>query len=314
MKKHILFVILSLTAVFSACKKDKENEEAVSKLSTQAEDNNDTRSESDQTNSDVTDAIENFAAINGRLAVTEAKKTICGCTIDSVQLASKILVLNFDGATPCGTPSRTRSGSIKIQLIEGERWMHQGSRLKITHNNFKVTRLRDSKSWTFNGDKYLTNVRGTNWLGFLAGVDSLLYRERGKDLTVTLGSGGTITYNVARTTTWKVIKSQTIADFVQFAAMGDTTRDGVQNVDTWGSNRFGNAFVNNYLTRLVSNTYCQVWRPVRGELVHRANGNTLTIKMGVNEQGQTDTRDCAYGWKLNWLLSNGTTGEKIVSY
>ena len=315
MKKHIWIAALVFAAAFTSCKKDdKENEESVTKLSTQAEDNNDTKSESDQTNTDVTDALENFSSINGRKAVTEGKKVICGCSIDSSQLENKILVLNFDGITPCGTPSRTRSGSIKVQLVEGDRWIHQGARLKITHNNFKVTRLKDSKSWTFNGDKYLTNVRGTNWLGFIAGVDSLLYRERGAGLTVALSGGGIIHYSVARTTSWKVIKSQTISDYIQFSAMGDTTISGLANTDTWGTNRFDNAFTNNYLSRLVSNTYCQVWRPVRGELVHRANGNTLTLKMGVNEQGQTDTRDCAYGWKLNWLLANGATGEKIFSY
>ena len=164
-------LLLAFVLMVSSCHKKEESPEPVtpdSQSLTQVEDNNDLKIEGDQTNSDVNDAIGNFTSlIGGRIAVTNARKTICGCSIDSTQLGSKVLVLNFDGVTPCGSPSRTRGGSIRIELIEGYRWSDAGARLKISHQNYKVTRLRDSKSWTFNGDKYLRNVNGSNWIGFL---------------------------------------------------------------------------------------------------------------------------------------------------
>ena len=282
---------------------------------TQAEDNNDLKGESDQINSEVNDAIGNFASLSGgRLAVAAAKKSICGCSIDSALLGSRVLVLNFDGVTPCGSPSRTRAGSIRVELLAGNHWAEPGALLKISHRNYKVTRLRDSRSWTFNGDKFLRNVNGTNWAGFLTGTDSLLYRERSSNMSVLFESGATANYQLARTTSWKVIRKPGITDFIQFAAMGDTIIAGQPGIDTWGTNRFGTAFTTFYNKRLTSNTYCQVWRPVGGELVHKAGGHILTLNLGVNEQGNPDTRDCAYGWKLRWELAGGQSGEKIFSY
>ena len=300
----------------SACQKDKDpvnSNQPSEETFNQAEDNNDLKGESDQVNTDVTDALENYSTINGRVAVTNTqKKQICGCSIDSVGINTIRLV--YDGETPCGNPSRTRGGKITIQLVKGVRWQNQGSVLKITLENYRVVRLSDQKSWTFNGIKYYTNVRGSNWLGFLLGTDSLLYRERAKDMVVTLTAGQQITYGVARTTTWKIVKSQDVADYIQFAAIGDTTINGFPNTDTWGNNRFGNSFTTNYASRLVSNTYCWVWRPVAGEIIHRTGGSVLTLTMGVNEAGNPDTRRCAYGWKLKWALAAGATGEKIFSY
>jgi hypothetical protein len=315
MKFQSIFLFAILLLLVSCRKKEEESIGPESQSQTQVEDNNDLKSEGDQTNSDVNDAIGNFSTLSGgRLAVVNARKIICGCSIDSTQLGSKVLILNFDGTTPCGSPSRTRGGSIRVELIEGNRWSQAGARLKISHQNYKVTRMRDGKSWTFNGDKYLRNVNGTNWIGFLSGTDSLLFRERSSNMSLTFNTGATATHNIARATSWKVIKKPGITDFIQFSAMGDTALNGQAATDSWGTNRFGKTFTNHYNRRLLSNTYCQTWRPVDGEIVHKSDGNVLTVNLGVNEQGNPDTRDCAYGWKIKWLLSGGQSGEKIFSY
>jgi hypothetical protein len=312
MTNKILGLVFLLAIAGTACKKEKETDlQPDANSVTQSEDNNDLKAEGDQANSDVTDALENYGTINGRIAATQAKKVICGCSIDSVGL--KTIRLSYDGVTPCGNPSRTRSGKITFTLVNGNRWSQQGAVLNITLDNYKVTRLRDSKSWNFNGTKTMTNVRGTNWVGFLARTDSLLYRERAKNMVVTINNNATVTYNIARTTTWKFVKEAN-REFIQFAAMGDTLLDGMSNVDTWGTSRFQNTFTNQYLSRLISDTYCLLWRPRAGEIQHKSNGNTLTLKFGVNESGQPDTRDCAYGWKINWTGANGGQGEKIFSY
>ena len=315
MKKLAPLFLITLL-LLSACRKEADTKpEPDSQSLNQVEDNNDLKSESDQTNTDVSDAIGNFPGLNGgRIAATNTRKTICGCTVDSAQLGSRVLILNFDGTTPCGSPSRTRGGSIRIELIQGISWAQAGARLKITHNNYKVTRLRDAKSWTFNGDKYLSNVLGSNWAGFLSGTDSLVYRERSSNMNILFSGGASASYSIARLTSWKIAGKPGIANFIQFSAIGDSTVNSIPNTDTWGSNRFGKPFFSHYLKRLRSNTYCGVWRPVDGTLVHQSEGNKFTLSFGVNEQGNADTRDCAYGWKLNWLLSNGSSGEKIFSF
>lgn len=314
MKTYFWAIALGLATVISSCKKDdKENEEAVTNLSTQAEDNNDSKSESDQTNSDIDKILESFPTINGRQATDTLKNVVCGCAVDKSQLANKTLILKFDGVTSCLSPSRLRSGTITITLINGEHWSDAGARLKVVFSNYKVIRQRDNKFWNFNGTKYLTNVNQRNWPAILLGSDSVLVKERANGIKVDV-EGGSLVYNVARATTWKYVKSQTTANYIQLSALGDTIINGVNNIDTWGTNRFGKAFTNHYLSRWVSNTYCEIWRPVQGEIVHESNGNKLTIKLGVGTDGNPHTGDCAYGWKLSWLLSNGALGEKVFSY
>jgi hypothetical protein len=314
MKKCLIWVCLAALPAFWACKKEKDTFPAEQEQLVQTEDNNDLKSEGDQANSDVLDAIENYGSIKGGRVATVTRKIICGCSVDSVGV--KTIRLSYDGQTPCGNPSRTRSGTITFTLTEGNRWGNQGAKLAITFNNYKVTRLRDQKSWTMNGTKFLTNVRGTNWVALTLGLDSLLYRERASGMSVVIakdGNSGTVNYNIARTTTWKYVVLPN-RQFFQFAALGDTTLDGLANIDTWGTNRAGTAFTNQYLARLISDTYCLLWRPRSGTIRYKSAGNTATLNFGVNEQGQPDSRDCAYGWKVNWNLANGVSGEKIISY
>lgn len=315
MKSINLLLVLCLTLGLGACKKDKtegpESNQADANSLKLAEDNNDLKAEGDQSNTDVTDALENFSTINGRIAATEANKIVCGCSIDSI--GTKTIRLSYDGITPCGSPSRTRSGKITAQLIQGNKWADQGAILKISFDQYTVTRLKDNVSWTFVGEKYYSNVNGTNWVRFLLSQDTLLFRERAKDMLILHSSGATTTCNVARTTSWKKVKESN-RDFIQLAAIGDTTINGLTNIDTWGTSRFGKSFTNQYLTRWVSDTYCQIWRPRAGEIQHRSDGNTVNLKMGVNQLGESSTFDCAYGWKLTWNLANGNNGSKIFSY
>ncbi len=304
--KSILFGLLVLSLI--SCKKETEAPQPDQQSLSQVEDNSDLKSEGDQANTDVTDALDNFKSINGRIA----RKVICGCEIDSV--GEKTIRLRYDGVTPCGSPSRTRAGTITFELIEKERWAMQGAVIRITLANYKVTKLSNSKSWTFNGTKYLTNVKGYGaYLQYLAGTDSLIFRERARDMNVVVNDGSQITYNIARTSSWKNIFYPN-RSVTQFASEGDTTINGLEKTDTWGINRFGNNFTSQYLSRFTSDSYCKFYAPRSGTIQHKSNGNVLTIYMGVNETGQADTRDCAYGWKINWNLSSGASGEKIFSY
>ena len=80
----------------------------------------------------------------GRYARVQSSP-LCGVTIDSTDIASKILYFNFDGVTSCFSPSRTRSGQIKVQLTTGSNWGDAGSVLTLTYINFKVTKQSNNK-------------------------------------------------------------------------------------------------------------------------------------------------------------------------
>ena len=134
--------------ILNACKKNEEEDKVqldanVSQFNTDA---NNYKSESDQADNDINNSLSSIPAF-GRVAQgTEILSSpLCGVIIDSSQIANKILFYNFDGQTPCFSPSRTRSGQIKVELTTGANWSDANSVLTITYINFKVTRLYDNK-------------------------------------------------------------------------------------------------------------------------------------------------------------------------
>jgi hypothetical protein len=313
MKKNIAFLLLASLLTFtiiSSCKKD--NDDVKPQLDTQTkqfnEDANDYKSESDQADDEVNNSLDDISGF-GRSG-NSLSSPLCGATIDTSQVAQKIVFFNFDGVTPCFSPSRTRSGQIKVELIAGALWSDAGSVLKMTFTNYKVTRLSDNKSITFNGIKTLKNINGNNWLGFLAGTATLKYQSRAFNVAVTFTDGTTATWNTAHTTQW----SYNATNGIIFTANGDTTINGVANTEAWGVNRYGASFQRYYNTPILSNTYCGLWRPNAGELVHHVNNSHFTLTMGVDQNGNPTPYACAYGFKVNWTDSNGNSQSVILSY
>lgn len=127
---------------------------------------------------------------------------LCGVTIDSSQIAQKILFFNFDGVTPCFSPSRTRSGQVKVESTSGTFWSDVNAVLTMTYIDFKITRLYDNKSIMFNGVKTLKNINGNNWIGFLQGNATLKYQERAFNIAVTYDNGSGAVWKSARMTQW----------------------------------------------------------------------------------------------------------------
>lgn len=308
--KHALLFFVAI-AFTQSCKKDKSEEAQLDSKVTQF--NNDAnyyRSESDQADNDINNSLGDIPAFGRRSAAASILSSpLCGVTIDSSQIANKILFYNFDGVTPCFSPSRTRSGQIKVQLTGGTHWSDVNAELTITYINFKVTRLYDNKSIMFNGVKTLTNVNGNDWIGFLLGTSTLKYRERALNIAVVFDNGSaSATWNAARVTEWSFVSAAVNPsipyDHIVFTAQGDTTIGGHVKTDSWGVNRFGNAFTTYYNSQLNSNTYCGLWRFNSGELVHEVSGNTYTLTLGVDQSGNPTPYTCAYGFKVSWNGNN----------
>lgn len=312
MKKQIILLvsITILSTGFYACK--KEDQQALDAKTKQFnDDSNNFKAESDQADNDVNNTINEIPAFGRGAGVLSSP--LCGVTIDSSQLAQKILFFNFDGITPCFSPSRTRSGQIKVQLTNGNNWHMAGSVLTLTYNNFKITRLSDNKSIMFNGTKTLTNVNGHNWLTFLAGTSTFKYRSRAYDVNVTYNDGSTAVWNQTCITEWLYTPTGNHAPYLTFTSNGDSTVNSYSNSSMWGTNRYGEAFTTYYTTPIVSNTYCGLWRPNTGELIHHVNTSDFALTLGVDQSGNPTTLDCAYGFKVSWT-SNGNSNSVVLSY
>lgn len=303
---------MAVSAFISSCKKDDDDNEPTPVLDSQAkqfnDDSNNYKTESDQADDDINNSIKDIPGF-GKFTGPQSSP-ICGCTIDSSQMAQKILFFNFDGVTPCFSPSRTRHGQIKAELIAGNMWSDAGAVLKLTYNNFKVVRMSDNASIKFNGVKTLKNINGNNWINFFLGASTLRYQARANNVQVEYSNGSLATWNLAHITQWSYTPSN---QRITFTATGDTTLNGYSNVSNWGVNRFGQSFTSHYNSSINSNTYCGLWRPVSGQLVHHVNNTHYTITLGVDTQGNPSTLDCAYGFTISWPY-NGSTATVILSY
>jgi hypothetical protein len=316
----IAFIVVSV--IIAACKKDQtttvDQPNLDSNVSQFNSDANYYKSESDQADNDINNSLSDIPAFRSSAhGATTLSSPLCGVTIDSSQIASKILYYNFDGVTPCFSPSRTRSGQIKVQLTSGTHWSDVGAVLTLTYINFMVTRLSDNKSIKFNGVKTLKNLNGNNWLGFLLSTATLRYQERALNINVAFDSTHVAIWNSARITEWGYVQSGTNPNipyaYITFSASGDTTLNGQTNVDSWGTNRFGSTFVTYYNSPLISNTYCGLWRFNSGELVHVVNSNNFTLKLGVDQSGNPTPYTCAYGYKVSWTIA-GVSNSIVLSY
>jgi hypothetical protein len=311
MKKQIILIsgLVLLSSSFFSCK--KEDQQTLDSNTKQFnDDSNNYKAETDQADNDINNTVNEIPAFGRGAGI--ASSPLCGVTIDSSQLSQKIIFFNFDGVTPCFSPSRTRSGQIKVQLTTGNSWHDAGSVLTITFNNYKVTRLSDNKSITFNGVKTLTNVNGHNWITFLAGTSTFKYRSRAYNVNVSFNNGTSAVWNQANTTEWLYTPVSSHGDYLTFTANGDTVINGHTATSMWGTNRYGQAFTTHYNSPVVSNTYCGLWRPNSGEMVHHVN-NDFTLTLGVDQSGNPTTLDCAYGYKVTWTR-NGNTRTAILSY
>ena len=312
MKKQIILLvsITILSTGFYACK--KEDQQALDAKTKQFnDDSNNFKAESDQADNDVNNTINEIPAFGRGAGVVSSP--LCGVTIDSSQLVQKILFFNFDGITPCFSPSRTRSGQIKVQLTTGSNWHMAGSVLTLTYNNFKITRLSDNKSILFNGTKTLTNVNGHNWLTFLAGTSTFKYRSRAYNVNVTYNDGSTAVWNQTCITEWLYTPTGNHAPYLTFTSNGDSTVNSYSNSSMWGTNRYGEAFITYYTTPIISNTYCGLWRPNSGELIHHVNTSDFALTLGVDQSGNATTLNCAYGYKVSWTI-NGNSNSVVLSY
>ncbi len=314
----IVFATLAIGLFWLAsCKKtDTTNHTADPNAKQHNEDVSNTKNESDNVNTDVNNALNNISGFSGKTDGVQAL-SICGATIDSTHQHDAVkpyIVITFDGITPCGSPSRIRSGEVKVELINGTKWSQQGAKLKITHTDYKVIYVNLNNHYlTFNGVKYLTNVDGFDWISYWFSGGSLTARikERTYDMTVKFENDSTDSWNSARLTTWSVTNYTTFAATVN----GDTTING-KTIDSWGTTRFGTSFITEMISPWKSGTTCGWWKPTEGKYMSSTSNFSVTATFGVNEDGSSHGSGCgAYGIKLEWNYNSGqATGNAVIPY
>jgi hypothetical protein len=295
----------------SSCKKadtNNVNRTADPNAKQHNEDVSNTKTESDNINTDINQALANISGF-GKTDETNGY-ALCGASIDSSGQHGTIptVIFTFDSSTVCN--NRVRSGQVKVELIAGTKWSDAGAKLKITHTNYKVKFvLLNNHFVTFNGTKYLTDVNGVDWWGIYSGTKTALVRERCYDMTVTFENGQTSLWKTARTSEWGMNTGQLYA-----IANGDTTING-KTIDSWGVTRFGTNFVTEMVQPWKSGVTCGWWNPTQGKYTSTTDNFSVTATFGTDKNGNPVTSGCPYGFKLEWTIGNpSSSGNAVLAY
>jgi hypothetical protein len=311
--------IMICAVILSSCDpKAKVNTNTNPNASQHNQDVSNIKSENDNVNTDVNNAMTsiNGFAKNGAVQQNEALN-ICGATIDSSHQRDPqpYIVIHFDGSSTCGNPGRVRSGDIKVQLVSGSHWFNAGAVLLLTYTNYKVSfPSQNNQSLTFNGLKYLTDVSGIDGVSyFFTGALTASFKERTNNMQVLFDNNSlTSDWNSARTITYDIVNYNNITGTIN----ADTTVNGIRNIDSWGQTRFGTKFTTQMIQPWKSGTACGWWNPIQGQYTSTTDSFTVTALLGVNSSGNQVSSGCAYGFKLNWSFPTHPTydGTAIIQY
>ncbi|MBL0046728.1 MAG: hypothetical protein IPP32_01325 [Bacteroidetes bacterium] len=318
-KKLFLKSLLSLAlvgAVFSGCKKDKTDEIDPDETSEQVVNASDERtisSEMEDSEDDANRLLLNYPHFRGLgwMATLNGNHIPCNSTVDTSLIGQGRLTITFNGNT-CDN-KRFRTGTITLQLPYNSTtntvtpWSAAGSMLTVTFTNFKITRLSDNKSITFNGTKYITNVNGGLVDDATSFASPIVHHITGA-MQITFDDGTTRSWNIDRTRSIARTNGVTTVTIT-----GNSTQNGISNVSVWGVNRKGNTFTVSIPTAIVMTSTCD-FHPISGVRVHTGVVRELTVTFGVDASGNPVTSGCPYGYRLNWENRRGVAKQAVVSY
>ncbi len=316
--KSLMMVLAVSALLITGCKKkddvvEPENPATETSAKVNAADQSDVDQQSNESVDDVNKVLNDNSNTRAELP--------CNVTIDSAALMTKGLIkLTYHGLS-CDL-LRTRSGVISVQIPfdpatkKPVHWNVKGAKVVVTYDNYKVTRVADNNTITFNGKVTLTNVNGGGVWVLLSGTP-VIHELRG---------GMVITFNDGTTREWAVARERAYAlslGVITVTESGDTLING-KHVAYWGKNRAGDEFSLSIDKPVVTNiwggTLCRFYKPYEGVVVMSSTvtgtTNTVTITYGVDASGNpiTGALDCPYGYKLNWIDGAGTAQQLIIKY
>jgi hypothetical protein len=334
--KKMMILIAVLSIAYFGCKKEAvttpningngitngTNNQGTPGKNDAATDNKSVQSQSDEAVNDANNVISNNSSFTGRLVNPQGNPVYsslpCGVTVDTTLASQGILTLTYDGTTVCY--NRKRSGQIKLTLIDylnGKRWKDAGAVLQMDYTAYKVTRVSDNVSITFDGTQFVTNVTGgdfiTLYLGLAPNATNLIHRATATNLKATFDDGYYTLNNLARKFTYTYDRTNGI-----FACVGEGegTNNGLSNIENWGKTREGDDFTSQVTTPVVWNTTCGAYAPVKGvvDVKVPAKSYEFIVTFGVDQNGNVVTpslNNCPYGFKVE-LLYAGTSYYTVV--
>ena len=304
-----LGLLLGLSLFVVSCKKSDtgvNSNEIATESQVHAADQSLVADQTDEVATDASTAVENVTAMSGNGPMTYFPPP-CNATITYDTLnAVRTITITYNGLNCNGT--RLRTGVIKISIPAGVLWRNAGAQLTITFINFKVTRLSDNKSLTFNGAKVITNVSG----GLLRNLSTI------GTVTHSINSAGmSITFDDGSQRTWQIAKQRvfTYSNGIVISTTGTHSEGGVSGISEWGSNRYGNSFVTAIIDPMVIRQDC-AFRLTSGRIKHSGLLRTVDVTFGLDVNGNPTSCPGTgnYYMKIVWVNAAGQTMTLIRPY
>jgi len=309
MKPRILSLvisILSLTILFTACKKEgADSQDYSAETAAHSDDQSRFSNEVDAVANDANLALEVTPAFSGRGG--EIQALICDADITVDTLANpRTITITYNGTNCLG--NRTRTGVIVLSMAQGVRWKDAGAALSVSYQNFKVTRISDNKSITINGTQTYTNVSGGLLIN-LPVLGTITHTITSSNMSVTFDNGSQRTWQVARQRVF------TYNNGVVITVTGTHTDGSVTGIAEWGTNRFGRSFITAITQPLVLKQDCS-FRVGSGKVVHTTPMYNIAATFGLDANGNATSCPGTgyYYMKLEWTGPAGNTQTAILPY
>mgnify|MGYP006899130240 CR=1 FL=1 len=308
--KLLLIAVAAATTslLFTACQKnadDDQNATIETEASTHSDDENFFSGESEAALTDIDGQLESTQGFTGR--GEQVQSIICDATVVVDTTANpRTITITFNGTNCLG--NRTRTGVIVVSMAQGTRWRNAGASVNVSFQNFKITRVRDNKSVTFNGTKTYTNVSG----GLLVNLPTL------NQITHTVTSNNmSVKFDNGSERTWQIAKQRvfTYNNGIVISIRGTHTDGDATNIAEWGTNRFGRSFRTSTREPIVIRQDCN-FRITRGWVKHLTQAFTTDVTFGLDAQGNPTS--CpgtnSYYMKIVLTAANGNTHTTILPY
>jgi hypothetical protein len=301
-------LILSVSLLFTACKKDKTDTgetDFTAQSNTHSDDQNRFSNEVDAVANDVNVQLEATSGFTGR--VENVQSFICDATVTVDTVSNpRTITITYNGTNCLG--NRTRTGVVVVSMAQGVRWKNSGAILNVTYQNLRITRLSDNKSITINGTQTYTNVSGGLLIN-LPILTTITHTITSSNMSVTFDDGSQRTWQVARQRVF------TYSGGVVVTVTGMQASGGITGIAEWGTNRFGSPFTTAITQPLVFRQDCS-FRLTAGKVAHVTNNFNSTVTFGLNATGNPTT--CpgtgTYYMKIVWTGPLGVAHTAILPY
>lgn len=301
------FSLLALTLFFSSCKKEgsTSNEDLSAETSTHSDDQSRFSAEADAAANDANTVLELTAGFTGKPG--DLQSVFCDATVVVDTSGNpRTITVTFDGTNCLG--NRTRTGVIILSMPQGTRWNQPGASVSLTFQNYKVTRVRDNKSLTFNGTMTYTNVSGGLLIN-LPNLNNITHTASSSNMSVTFDNGTQRTWQVARQRVY------TYSNGVVITINGLHSENGVTGITEWGTNRYGRTFTTRIDQPVVLRQDC-AFRVGSGKVVHTTPAYTASTTFGLDAAGNPTAcpGNSNYYMKVEWTGQGGNTRTVILPY